>query len=90
MSGWPATGDLPLHHDDAHRHFFPFLEWRFVSPVSYWDPNYYGKWIGLVEAVSVIGAAIYLFSRHRPLRRWGVAIMGIYLGYWYFVYLAWM
>ena len=26
-------GDLPLHHDDGHRHFFPFSDWRFESPV---------------------------------------------------------
>lgn len=34
--------DFPLHNDDAHRHFFPFSDWRFESPVSYWDPRFYG------------------------------------------------
>ena len=37
-----ALGDLPLHREDAHRHFFPFSDWRFTSPVSYWDPDHYG------------------------------------------------
>ena len=26
--------DLPLHHDDAHRHFWPH-PWRYQSPFSY-------------------------------------------------------
>ncbi len=30
-----VLGDLPLHHDDAHRHLYPFSDWRFESPVSY-------------------------------------------------------
>ena len=34
-----ALGDLPLHREDAHRHFFPVSDWRFTSPVSYWDPG---------------------------------------------------
>ena len=29
--------DLPLHTHDARRHFWPFTDWRFESPVSYWD-----------------------------------------------------
>ena len=24
--------DLPLHNDDAHRHFFPLSDWRFKQP----------------------------------------------------------
>ena len=31
--------DLPVHNDDAHRHFLPLTHWRFFSPVSYWDPK---------------------------------------------------
>ena len=27
--------DLPLHHDDAPRHFLPLTNWRFESPISY-------------------------------------------------------
>jgi len=29
--------DFFLHASDAHRHFWPFSDWRFESPVSYWD-----------------------------------------------------
>ena len=34
-----AAGDFFLHQDDGHRHFFPLLQYRFHSPVSYWDPQ---------------------------------------------------
>ena len=28
--------------DDAHRHFYPLSDYRFISLVSYWDPRHYG------------------------------------------------
>ncbi len=46
--------DVPVHHEDAHRHFFPFSDYRFVSPISYWDPAHYGQWVALVEVVGVL------------------------------------
>lgn len=35
--------DIPTHHDDGPLLLFPF-NWtlRFISPVSYWDPEHYG------------------------------------------------
>ncbi len=54
-------GDLPLHHDDGHRHFFPVSNWRFESPVSYWDPNHHGGVAAVVEAIAVLLACLYLF-----------------------------
>jgi hypothetical protein len=53
--------DFFLHHDDAHRHFFPFLQFRFRSPISYWDPSHYGRIASLVEIVATILASIFLF-----------------------------
>ena len=47
--------DLPVHNDDAHRHFFPFSNYRFISPFSYWDINHYGKWVAGVELLLVLG-----------------------------------
>lgn len=60
--------DLPLHHDDGHRHFWPFSNFRFESPVSYWDPNYYGVMAGRIEMVLVLIASVYVFRRVRS--RW--------------------
>lgn len=49
--------DLPLHHDDGHRHFYPFSDWRFESPVSYWDPNHYGHYWSIFEAILLMVTA---------------------------------
>ena len=82
--------DLPLHHDDAHRHFFPLLEWRFESPVSYWDPAHYGNWASLFEISAVTAASIFLYRRYLPLRPWVIGIFAIYLLYWGYVWMVWM
>lgn len=57
--------DLPLHHDDAHRHFLPFSSWRFVSPLSYWDPRHYGRQLAAVEILFVLGGGCLLVLRSR-------------------------
>jgi hypothetical protein len=74
--------DLPLHREDAHRHFFPFSDWRFVSPVSYWDPAHHGALAALAEAVVVLAGSALLWSRHRGLapRVALVAVNLLYLG----------
>ena len=59
-----AVCDLLLHHNDAHRHFFPFSEWRFASPVSYWDPRHYGAIVSAIEIVVVIIGAVWLFKQY--------------------------
>ena len=57
--------DLPVHTDDAHRHLLPVSDWRFHSPISYWDPRSYGREVAVVE----IGAALLLAVRvYRMLR----------------------
>jgi len=53
-----VTTDLMLHHDDARSQLLPFSDWVFRSPVSYWDPNYYGQ----VFAIFEIGLAITLIA----------------------------
>ncbi|MBI3957431.1 MAG: metal-dependent hydrolase [Chloroflexi bacterium] len=36
--------DILTHHNDGPLLFFPFdFSTRFASPVSYWDPNHYGR-----------------------------------------------
>jgi len=84
-----ALGDLPLHQEDAHRHFFPLSDWRFFSPVSYWNPAYYGHWVSRLEGLAVFGAAIYLFVNHSQLKYWVSGIGSIYLGYLAYVMIVW-
>lgn len=59
------AADLPLHHEDAHRHFWPISDVRFVSPVSYWDPDHFGAYGALGELLLVIAASLLLWSRVR-------------------------
>ena len=54
--------DFPLHNDDAYAHFLPFSDWRFVSPISYWDPNHYGNIFGIIE-LFIFGMAAYIAYR---------------------------
>jgi hypothetical protein len=54
-------GDLPLHHDDAHRHFLPLSQFRFVSPVSYWDRSHNAIWGALAENLAVLSSIITIF-----------------------------
>ena len=81
-----SVGDFLLHHDDAHRHFFPFSEWRFQSPVSYWDPRYYGDVVSPIESLVVLLGALWLMSRHRArgpriLLGFVVVLYASYIGY---------
>ena len=62
-----AATDFVTHHDDARRQFWPVSDWVFRSPVSYWDPNYYGGIIGVFE-VGLAGALTVLLCLR--LRQW--------------------
>jgi hypothetical protein len=57
-----SLGDLPVHNDDAHRHFFPFSNYRFISPFSYWDRNHYGSIVSLVEMLLVLLSTFRIFG----------------------------
>ncbi len=84
--GVHALLDLPLHREDGHRHFFPLSDWRFMSPVSYWDPDHHGMLFGAFEVgVVVVGCAV-LARRHdsrtaRTLLGGVVAVYAFYVGY---------
>ena len=84
-----SLGDFPLHHDDAHRHFFPFSDWRFISPISYWDPAHYGNWASLLEIFAVLAISIFLYCRQALLRVWIITGLVVYGAYWIYVLLVW-
>lgn len=70
-----AAGDFFLHHDDGHRHFFPLLQFRFQSPISYWDPRHYGGVVSAIEILVTIGASVYLFPRLQSRLMRGVLVV---------------
>ena len=57
-----VLGDIFVHNDDAHAHFLPLTNWKFVSPVSYYDPAHYGQYFVWVELL-LIGACVYFAER---------------------------
>ncbi len=83
--------DLPLHHDDAHRHFFPLTDWRYMSPVSYWDPRHHGDIMKVVQIAVVAFGLIVLWIRHpNVLEKTIVACLGIgYVMFQIFVLVVW-
>lgn len=51
--------DIPVHHDDGPLLFFPF-DWstRYESPVSYWDPEHFGRFVQPIDfAITILGGA---------------------------------
>ncbi len=59
--------DFLVHNDDAHRHFYPLSDWRFISPVSYWDPEHYGRLFTVVETVMVLAALVWIWMGAQQL-----------------------
>ncbi len=61
------AGDFPVHVDDAHPHFWPFSDWRFRSPISYWDSAHHGRAFGAFEAALGLSLAVILMRRFKAL-----------------------
>ena len=55
--------DFTVHNDDAYKHFWPVSNWRFESPLSYWDPAHYGNIVGSLDTIVVLLLLIYIMKR---------------------------
>lgn len=86
-----AVFDLATHHADAHRHFFPLWNWRFHSPVSYWNPAHFGRVASLLEAAASGFATAWLWRRYDSagLRLMIAALAASYAAHWLFVFATW-
>lgn len=51
--------DIPVHHNDGPLVFFPFnWDYRFDSPVSYYDKDHYGGFVAPIDfAITILGGA---------------------------------
>jgi membrane-bound metal-dependent hydrolase YbcI (DUF457 family) len=56
--------DFLCHRNDGHMHFWPVSQWRFQSPVSYWDPAHFGTAFSLFEAGLGAMLVAILWRRH--------------------------
>ncbi|MGB3827256.1 MAG: metal-dependent hydrolase [Ornithinimicrobium sp.] len=62
--------DVPVHHNDGPLLLFP-LNWdyRFSSPISYWDPARYGNVVAPIDiSIAVLGSAVLLIDYLRRRR----------------------
>lgn len=57
--------DFTLHHDDARAQFQPITDWVFRSPVSYWDPAHFGRFVMPMEMALGIFLAGMIALRFR-------------------------
>jgi hypothetical protein len=73
--------DLPFHHEDARRHFWPLSDWVFRSPVSYWDGDRYGNIVGALELALSLVFAVLLWRRypHAGVRAVVLLLLGLEL-----------
>ncbi len=58
-----AAIDFLTHHHDARQQFWPFTDWVFRSPVSYWDPGYWGNVVAPIEALVVVVLTALILRR---------------------------
>ncbi|MEM6727965.1 MAG: cobalamin biosynthesis protein CobQ [Pseudomonadota bacterium] len=59
--------DFPLHAEDARAHFWPLTDWKFISPISYWDSSAGGQIVGVAELALVALMTGYLLWRFKSL-----------------------
>lgn len=62
-----AALDFPVHTSDAHVHFWPFSDWRFISGVSYYQPQHYGSIVSKIEIVIGAAMVVLIFRRFKGL-----------------------
>lgn len=60
--GWLGhnAADFFTHHTEAHSHFYPLSDWRFASPVSYYERDHHAVAYTIGEAAA---AATVLAAR---------------------------
>lgn len=57
--------DFPLHNEDARMHFWPLTDWKFYSPISYWDSESGAQVVGVLELTAVVLMTAYLLWRFK-------------------------
>ncbi|MEO1591115.1 MAG: hypothetical protein AAFU71_07465 [Cyanobacteria bacterium J06632_22] len=77
--------DLPTHAEDAHRHFWPLSNYRFESPLSYWDPAKGGRFFAVFELGLALGLSVYVFRWLRSRFTQGLLIFSNLLFLTFFV-----
>lgn len=70
LLGWIGHNlvDIPMHAEDARPPFWPLARWRFKSPVSYWDRDFYALPCLLVEHGAILALTLsFLYQSYRGI-----------------------
>lgn len=71
--------DAPVHGHDAYRHLWPLSDWRFYSPVSYWEADRYANIVAWFETAIVLVCTVILWWRFPKL--WVRVILSVLLAF---------
>jgi len=55
--------DFPVHTHDAYAHFWPFSDWKFHSPFSYYEADNHGAMVNLIETIIALTCITVLWRR---------------------------
>lgn len=68
VAGWGShiVIDMLTHRSDGYPIFWPLSDYRFPTPVSYWEPAYHGRVFSFVSDGVVVILLVRLAAR--PLR----------------------
>ncbi len=71
LLGWfgHTVIDFLTHVDDTRPLFWPILAWEWSSPVSYYNPLYYGREFTLIEHAGMLLLMAWLLLRQKRRRR---------------------
>jgi len=72
--------DMPVHASDAHRHFWPVSDWRFYSPLSYWETDHHATLVTFCEALLGIFVCVILWRRFNA--KWVRIILGLFTAFY--------
>ncbi|MBM3502954.1 MAG: cobalamin biosynthesis protein CobQ [Alphaproteobacteria bacterium] len=74
--------DFPVHASDPHRHFWPLSDWRFHSPLSYWEPGHFRDYVQGAEIALALASAVAIFRHHRDwlVRSAALTLLLAYVG----------
>jgi hypothetical protein len=74
------SADFLLHHEDARSQFWPLSDWVFRSPISYWDPDYFGNYFAIFEICLGLFLTAILWQRF-VRRSIQIAILALCIAY---------
>lgn len=68
VCGWIGhnVADFFTHHGEAHAHFYPFSEWRYRSPISYYEWDHHAAKFMVIE-YGLAALILISWARHETL-----------------------